>query len=205
MSIALHGLLAGLSLIIAIGSQNVFVLRQGIRREHVLAVVTVCIASDVVLISAGAGGLGALVQAAPEVVGTARWAGVAFLLGYAALAARRAVRGGEAREGVGAGRAGEGRGSGLGAVIATTLAITWLNPHVYLDTVLLLGSIASTYGTRAWLFVLGALVGSVLWFSVLGIGARHLGRFLSGAWSWRVLDGVVAGTMVVVAGMLVVG
>ena len=205
MSIALHGLLAGLSLIIAIGSQNVFVLRQGIRREHVLAVVTVCIASDVVLISAGAGGLGALVQAAPEVVGTARWAGVAFLLGYAALAARRAVRGGESLEGDGSGRSAEGRGSGHGAVIATTLAITWLNPHVYLDTVLLLGSIASTYGTRAWLFVLGALVGSVLWFSVLGIGARHLGRFLSGAWSWRVLDGVVAGTMVVVAGMLVVG
>lgn len=205
MSIALHGLLAGLSLIIAIGSQNVFVLRQGIRREHVLAVVTVCIASDVVLISAGAGGLGALVQAAPEVVGTARWAGVAFLLGYAALAARRAVRGGESLEGEGSGRSGEGRGSGLGAVIATTLAITWLNPHVYLDTVLLLGSIASTYGTRAWLFVLGALVGSVLWFSALGFGARHLGRFLSGAWSWRVLDGVVAGTMVVVAGMLVVG
>ena len=205
MSIALHGLLAGLSLIIAIGSQNVFVLRQGIRREHVLAVVTVCIASDVVLISAGAGGLGALVQAAPEVVGTARWAGVAFLLGYAALAARRAVRGGESLEGEGSVRSGAGRGSGLGAVIATTLAITWLNPHVYLDTVLLLGSIASTHGTRAWLFVLGALVGSVLWFSVLGIGARHLGRFLSGAWSWRVLDGVVAGTMVVVAGMLVVG
>lgn len=205
MSIALHGLLAGLSLIIAIGSQNVFVLRQGIRREHVLAVVTVCIASDVVLISAGAGGLGALVQAAPEVVGTARWAGVAFLLGYAALAARRAVRGGESLEGEGSGRSGAGRGSGLGAVIATTLAITWLNPHVYLDTVLLLGSIASTYGTRAWLFVLGALVGSVLWFSALGFGARHLGRFLSGAWSWRVLDGVVAGTMVVVAGMLVVG
>lgn len=205
MSIALHGLLAGLSLIIAIGSQNVFVLRQGIRREHVLAVVTVCIASDVVLISAGAGGLGALVQAAPEVVGTARWAGVAFLLGYAALAARRAVRGGESLEGEGSGRSGAGRGSGLGAVIATTLAITWLNPHVYLDTVLLLGSIASTYGTRAWLFVLGALVGSVLWFSALGFGARHLGRFLSSAWSWRVLDGVVAGTMVVVAGMLVVG
>ena len=205
MSIALHGLLAGLSLIIAIGSQNVFVLRQGIRREHVLAVVTVCIASDVVLISAGAGGLGALVQAAPEVVGTARWAGVAFLLGYAALAARRAVRGGESLEGEGSWRSGAGRGSGLGAVIATTLAITWLNPHVYLDTVLLLGSIASTYGTRAWLFVLGALVGSVLWFSALGFGARHLGRFLSSAWSWRVLDGVVAGTMVVVAGMLVVG
>jgi L-lysine exporter family protein LysE/ArgO len=205
VSIALHGLLAGLSLIIAIGSQNVFVLRQGIRREHVLAVVTVCIASDVVLISAGACGLGALVQAAPGVVGAARWAGVAFLLGYAVLAARRAVRGGESLEADGSGRSGARRGSGLGAVIATTLAITWLNPHVYLDTVLLLGSIASTHGARAWLFVLGALAGSVLWFSALGFGARHLGRVLSGARSWRVLDGVVAGTMVVVAGMLVVG
>ena len=205
MSIALHGLLAGLSLIIAIGSQNVFVLRQGIRREHVLAVVTVCIASDVVLISAGAGGLGALVQAAPEVVGTARWAGVAFLLGYAALAARRAVRGGESLEGEGSGRSGAGRGSGLGAVIATTLAITWLNPHVYLDTVLLLGSIASTHGAQAWQFVLGALIGSTLWFTALGFGARSLGRFISSPRSWQVLDGVVAVTMVAVAGMLAVG
>jgi L-lysine exporter family protein LysE/ArgO len=90
-------------------------------------------------------------------------------------------------------------------VIATTLAFTWLNPHVYLDTVLLLGSIASTHGARAWEFVLGALVGSALWFSALGLGARHLGRFLSSARSWRVLDGVVAGTMVLVAGMLAVG
>ncbi|GAA4528920.1 LysE/ArgO family amino acid transporter [Brachybacterium paraconglomeratum] len=200
MTAALHGLLAGLTLIIAIGSQNVFVLRQGIRREHVLPVVAVCIASDAVLITAGAGGLGALVRAVPEVVVAARWAGVAFLLGYAALAARRALRGGESLQADGA-----GRGSGLGAVVATALALTWLNPHVYLDTVLLLGSIASTHGAQAWLFALGAVVGSTIWFTALGFGARGLGRVLSSARSWRVLDGVVAVTMVMVAGMLALG
>ena len=200
MTPALHGLLAGLTLIIAIGSQNVFVLRQGIRREHVLPVVAVCIASDAVLITAGAGGLGALVRAVPEVVVAARWAGVAFLLGYAALAARRALRGGESLQADGA-----GRGSGLGAVVATALALTWLNPHVYLDTVLLLGSIAATHGAQAWLFAVGAVVGSTIWFTALGFGARGLGRVLSSARSWRVLDGLVAVTMVMVAIMLARG
>lgn len=200
VTIALHGLLAGLTLIIAIGSQNVFVLRQGIRHEHVLPVVAVCIASDAVLITAGAGGLGALVRAVPEVVVAARWAGVAFLLGYAVLAARRALRGGESLQADGA-----GRGSGLGAVVATALALTWLNPHVYLDTVLLLGSIAATHGAQAWLFAVGAVVGSTIWFTALGFGARGLGRVLSSARSWRVLDGLVAVTMVMVAMMLARG
>lgn len=205
VTIALHGLLAGLTLIIAIGSQNVFVLRQGIRREHVGAVVAVCIASDVVLISAGAGGLGALVRAMPEAVEVARWAGVAFLLGYAALAARRALRGGEALTADGSARSARTRGTGRAAAVTTALALTWLNPHVYLDTVLLLGSIASTHGAQAWQFVLGALIGSTLWFTALGFGARSLGRFLSSPRSWQVLDGVVAVTMVAVAGMLAVG
>lgn len=197
---ALHGLLAGLSLIIAIGSQNVFVLRQGIRREHVLPVVAVCITSDAVLITAGAGGLGALERAVPELVTIARWAGVAFLLGYAALAARRALRGGESLQ-----ADGSGRGSGLGAVVATALALTWLNPHVYLDTVLLLGSLAATHGAQAGQFAAGAVAGSTLWFTALGFGARKLGRVLSSARAWRVLDGVVAVTMVGVAGVLAVG
>ncbi|MGO1391558.1 LysE/ArgO family amino acid transporter [Brachybacterium alimentarium] len=197
---ALHGLLAGLSLIIAIGSQNVFVLRQGIRRDHVLAVVAVCIASDAVLILAGAGGLGALVRAVPEVVVAARWAGVVFLFGYAVLAARRALRGGESLEADEA-----GRGSGRGPVVATALALTWLNPHVYLDTVLLLGSIAATHGAQAWLFAVGAVAGSMIWFSALGFGARGLGRVLSSARSWRVVDGAVALTMLIVAGLLAVG
>ncbi|MFC7465546.1 LysE/ArgO family amino acid transporter [Brachybacterium sp. GCM10030252] len=198
--IALHGLLTGLTLIVAIGSQNVFVLRQGIRREHVLAVVAVCIGSDAVLILAGAGGLGALVRAVPEVVVAARWTGVVFLLGYAVLAARRALRGGESMQADEA-----GRGSRLRPVLATALALTWLNPHVYLDTVLLLGSIASTYGAQAWLFACGALVGSTIWFTALGLGARRLGRHLTSPRSWRVLDGAVALTMLMVAALLAVG
>lgn len=197
---ALHGFLAGLTLIIAIGSQNVFVLRQGLRREHVGPVVAVCIASDAVLIGAGAGGLGALVRAVPEVVVAARWAGVAFLLGYAALAARRALRGGESLQ-----ADGTGRGSRLGPVLATAFALTWLNPHVYLDTVLLLGSIASTHGSEAPVFAAGAIAGSAVWFTALGLGARHLGRLLSRPRSWRVLDALVALSMVVVAGMLALG
>lgn len=201
MTPALHGFLSGLSLILAIGSQNVFVLRQGIRREHVLAVVIVCIVSDAVLISAGAGGLGALVRAAPEVVVVARWAGVVFLLAYAALAARRAIRGGESMQI----EEGGGHRGALAPVLATTFALTWLNPHVYLDTVLLLGSIAATHGGQAWLFAIGAVAGSTVWFTALGVGARRLGRLFSSPRSWRVLDGVVAVTMVVVAGMLALG
>lgn len=145
MASALHGLLGGLSLIIAIGSQNVFVLRQGIRRVHVLPVVAVCSALYGVRITAGASGLGVLVRALPELVALARWTGIAFLLGYAMLAACRALRGGQSQQADGA-----GRGSGLGAVVATALALTWLKPHVYLDTVLLLGSIAATHGAQAW-------------------------------------------------------
>lgn len=197
---ALHGFLAGLTLIIAIGSQNVFVLRQGLRREHVGRVVAVCIASDAVLIGAGASGLGALVRAVPEVVIAARWAGVVFLLGYAVLAARRALHGGESLQ-----VDGTGRGARLGPVLATAIALTWLNPHVYLDTVLLLGSIASTHGGEAPLFAVGAIAGSAVWFTALGLGARHLGRLLSRPRSWQVLDALVALTMVMVAGMLALG
>ena len=139
-------------------------------------------------------------RAVPEVVVAARWAGVVFLFGYAVLAARRALRGGESLEADEA-----GRGSGRGPVVATALALTWLNPHVYLDTVLLLGSIAATHGAQAWLFAVGAVAGSMIWFSALGFGARGLGRVLSSARSWRVLDGAVALTMLIVAGLLAVG
>ncbi|MFC0673302.1 LysE/ArgO family amino acid transporter [Brachybacterium hainanense] len=201
MTAALHGLLTGLTLIIAIGSQNVFVLRQGLRREHVLAVVLVCLASDVVLISAGASGLGALLRAAPQVVAAARWAGVAFLLGYAVLAARRALRG----DGGGMEADARGTRTGRGAAVLTALALTWLNPHVYLDTVLLLGSVAASHGEQARLFALGAIGGSALWFTALGFGARRLGTFLRRPRAWRILDGAVAVTMLLVAGMLAAG
>ena len=203
VTIALHGLLAGLTLIIAIGSQNVFVLRQGIRREHVGAVVAVCIASDVVLISAGAGGLGALVRAMPEVVGVARWAGVAFLLGYAALAARRALRGGEALTADGTARPARPRGTGRAAAVTTALALTWLNPHVYLDTVILLGSISTRFPGLEMHFALGAMAASFLFFFSLGHGARLLRPLFATPRAWQVLDVVVGITMWVIAAQLV--
>ncbi|WP_136034388.1 LysE/ArgO family amino acid transporter [Microbacterium sp. PF5] len=217
MLTVLAGLGLGLSLIVAIGAQNVFVLRQGIRREHVLAVVIVCAVSDAVLIAAGVAGLGFLLQAAPWLVVVARVAGALFLFGYGLLAARRAWRGGEVLAvdasspavGTGTGRSAGGTatatrsGTRLAPVLLTVLALTWLNPHVYLDTVLMLGSIAATHGEQRWLFAAGAILASVLWFTALGFGARYLGRWLRTERSWRVLDAVIAVIMVALAVSLI--
>lgn len=217
MLTVLAGLGLGLSLIVAIGAQNVFVLRQGIRREHVLAVVIVCAVSDALLIVAGVAGLGFLLQSAPWLVVVARWAGALFLLGYGLLAARRAWRGGEelvvdaptapapaaGSTGGTAVQTSVRTGTRLAPVVLTTLALTWLNPHVYLDTVLMLGSIAATHGDQRWLFAAGAIVASVLWFTALGFGARHLGRWLRTPRSWRILDAVIAMIMVTLAISLV--
>ncbi|MCA5893420.1 LysE family transporter [Isoptericola sp. NEAU-Y5] len=195
----LSGLGLGLSLIVAIGAQNAFVLRQGVRREHVGVVVAVCAASDVVLYAAGTGGLGALVQRAPGVVEVARWAGAAVVLGYGALAARRAWRGDEGALAAAPGAAVPDAGRRLRPVLLTALALTWLNPHVYLDTVVLQGSLAASHGDLRWWFTLGAVVSSVLWFVALGYGARLLGPVLARPGAWRVVDGVVAVIMLVVA------
>ena len=180
---ALSGLGFGLSLIVAIGAQNAFVLRQGIRGEHVAAVVAICAISDAILIALGVAGAGALLQGA--MVELVRWAGAAFLLGYAGLAARRAWR-------PGALEAAADSASGLRAVVAATLALTWLNPHVYLDTVVLLGSVAASHGDARWWFGIGAATGSVLWFTGLGFGARLLRRPFAKPAAWRALDGAVA-------------
>ncbi|NNH70664.1 amino acid transporter [Nocardia uniformis] len=189
----------GLSLIIAIGAQNAFVLRQGIRREHVLAVVSVCALSDVALIGMGVGGAGALVQAAPTVMTVFRYAGAAFLIGYALLAARRAVSGG-ALSGDTA-----GTGMALGATVATCLAVTWLNPHAYLDTVVLLGSYASHFATPdRWFLAAGAMLGSMVWFFALGFGARYLAPLFARKTAWRVLDSVIAVVMLALAGALLI-
>ncbi|WP_141871015.1 L-lysine exporter [Microbacterium saperdae] len=208
----LAGLGLGLSLIVAIGAQNVFVLRQGIRREHVLAVVIICAVSDAVLIIAGVAGLGYVISAAPWLVVVARWAGAAFLLVYGLLAARRAWRGtGEALQ-VDSEEEPVAQGPGttltrtrtpLAPVILTVLALTWLNPHVYLDTVLMLGSIAATHGEERWLFAAGAVTASILWFTALGFGARYLGRWLRTPLSWRILDAVIAVVMIAIAVSLV--
>lgn len=197
---ALAGLGLGLSLIIAIGAQNAYVLRQGLRREHIVAVIAICALSDLVLIGLGVAGLGFLVDAVPWLIVAVRFAGAVFLLVYAALAARRAIRPTETL------RAGEAPAkTRLAVVVTTALALTWLNPHVYLDTVVLLGSIASTHGEERWWFGAGAGLGSILWFTALGLGARLLAPVFARPVAWRILDGIIALVMTAIAISLVVG
>jgi L-lysine exporter family protein LysE/ArgO len=196
---ALSGLITGLSLIVAIGAQNAFVLRQGLRRHHVLLVVGVCACSDLALILAGVAGIGTIIERAPAVLTAVHWFGAAFLLGYGLLAARRAVRGGHLE-------AAADRQLSARAVLATALAFTWLNPHVYLDTVLLVGSIASTHGASGqWWFAAGAGVASLSWFTALGFGARALTPMFRRPNAWRVLDGGIAVVMFALAASLLIG
>src|SRR6478735_8265164 len=161
----------------------------GLGLSLVLAVVIICALSDAALIAAGVAGLGVVLSAAPWLVVVARWAGALFLLTYGILAARRAWHGGEELDVDGTDTASTGASATDGStatltrtrlapVILTTLALTWLNPHVYLDTVLMLGSIAATHGDQRWLFASGAMAASILWFTALGFGARYLGRWL---------------------------
>nr|WP_245673172.1 LysE/ArgO family amino acid transporter [Nocardia lijiangensis] len=195
---ALSGLGFGLSLIVAIGAQNAFVLRQGVRGQHVAAVVAVCVLSDMVLIAAGIAGFGALVESLPSVVTVVRYAGAAFLVGYGVLAARRALSGGTLTAD------GAGTSVALGATVLTGLALTWLNPHVYLDTVLLLGSFANTYAPpERWFLGAGAMLASILWFVALGFGARLLGPLFARPTAWRVLDSAIALVMFALAAGLV--
>ncbi|MFD3837898.1 LysE/ArgO family amino acid transporter [Streptomyces sp. NPDC058642] len=200
LAAAAAGFGTGLSLIVAIGAQNAFVLRQGVRRDSVLAVVGICALSDAALIALGVGGLGAVVVAWPDALTLVGWIGGTFLLCYGALAARRVFRpaGGALRT------EGDAAGSRKRAVL-TCLALTWLNPHVYLDTVFLLGSVAADRGALRWTFGLGAVLASLCWFTALGFGARLLGRFLARPTAWRVLDGLVAATMITMGGMLIAG
>lgn len=193
----LAGLAAGAGLIIAIGAQNAFVLRQGLQRRHVGAVVLVCIAADLVLITLGVAGLGLLVRGSPGLLQVVRYAGVAFLATYGVLALRRAWRGESGLRPSGAAATSRRR-----AVLAC-LGFTLLNPHVYLDTVVLLGSLSTHYaGAGRWFFAAGAGTASVLWFTALGYGARALLPVFRSPVAWRVLDGLVAAFMLVLAGLL---
>ena len=189
------GLGLGLSLIVAIGAQNAFVLRQGLRREHVLVVVAICALSDLALITAGVGGGGLLFTVAPWLVEVVRWVGAAFLLLYGLFAARRALR----RSQLETSDAAHPPAASARVVAATCLALTWLNPHVYLDTVLLLGTVANTHGDARWAFAAGAGLGSILWFSALGFGARLLAPLFARPIAWRVLDAIIAVVMIVLA------
>jgi L-lysine exporter family protein LysE/ArgO len=201
----LAGLGFGLSLIVAIGAQNAFVLRQGLRREHLGVVAVICAVSDAVLYAAGGAGFGPLVERWPDAVVVLRWLGAAVVLGYGAMSAVRAVRGSTALAAAEDGALGDSPGRRLKPVVLTTLALTWLNPHVYLDTVVLQGSVAATYGDAGWWFTAGAMISSIAWFSGLAYGARLLAPVLKRPNAWRVLDGVIALIMLAVAVSLLAG
>ena len=196
---ALAGFFAGAGLIMAIGAQNAFVLRQGLKREYVGLVVGVCALGDITLIAAGVGGLGALVQSFPWLLQVLRFGGAAFLGAYGLMAAWRAWQGAGSLAPSGAARLTWRR------TLLACLAFTFLNPHVYLDTMILLGSLANSYaGTMRWLFAAGACTASVAWFTLLGFGARLLQPVFRRPAAWRVLDGFVAVFMLVLCVTLLV-
>jgi len=186
------GLLTGLSLIIAIGAQNAFVIRQGLSRSNVLLVVLICAASDALLIFLGTGGLGTLIQSKPDLLEFIRWFGVLYLTWFGAKA-MRSVLSNQSLE------VGEGTTSSKKAAILSVLGFTFLNPHVYLDTVILLGSIANQFEEDRWFFALGASIGSFLWFSAIGFGAKAASRFMSRPIFWKILDSIIAVVMFSVA------
>ncbi|MGH1423548.1 MAG: LysE/ArgO family amino acid transporter [Pseudooceanicola sp.] len=193
------GFATGLSLILAIGAQNAFVLWQGLRREHVGVVVTICAVSDAVLIAAGVMGLGVLTTRVPWLDPVARYGGAAFLLAYGALAFRSAWNGSSAL------RAADGAmPQSLGRVVATCLALTWGNPHVYLDTLVLMGAISAQWDARG-AFAIGGVVASLSFFAALGYGARLLAPIFDRPGAWRGLDLVVGGIMWAIAARLLLG
>ena len=195
----IQGFLLSLSLIVAIGAQNAFVLRQGIRQSHVLPVVLTCALSDAVLMSAGVLGFGALAQAIPWLKPVMTYGGALFLFVYGALAFWSAWTGN------GALKAENGVETGLWATVAVCLALTWGNPHVYLDTLVLLGTIANALEGSRVLFAVGAISASFVFFFTLGYGARLLAPFFAKPSAWRILDVGVGVLMWSIALALVFG
>lgn len=200
VSAFLTGLAMGLSLIVAIGAQNAFVLRQGLRNEHVFAVALTCALSDAVLILIGVAGFGSLVARLPWIDPVMRWGGAAFLVAYAARSAWSALRSTGALTGEGTAAK-----AGLGPVLLACLAFTWLNPHVYLDTVVLLGGLSTQIPGREALFAAGAMTGSFLFFFALAYGATRLRPLFARPAAWRILEGIIALTMLTIAVRLVAG
>jgi L-lysine exporter family protein LysE/ArgO len=187
------GFLTLLALIVAVGAQNAFVLRQGVLRHHVGVVVAICALSDAVLVMLGVAGLGAVVTEVPLALRVVQWAGVAFLAAYGVMALRRAARGDALS-------AATEQAASLRRVVLTTLALTWLNPHVYLDTVLLLGSLAQAHGPDGrWWFGVGAALGSLTWFTVIGYGAGRVRAFLARPVTWRWVETGVGVVMLALA------
>ncbi len=193
MNTFLTGLLTGLGLIVAIGAQNAFVLRQGLTRKHVGIIVLICAFSDALLIAAGTAGFGAVLLGAPLVIVIFKWLGVAYLLWFAYGSFRRAfqTQSLEASDAAGA--------ASLKTVVLTILGFTYLNPHVYLDTVIFVGSLSAQHGSQNWVFAAGAMTASFLWFAGLGFGAKALAKYLAKPLFWKILDTVIGVTMITVA------
>lgn len=186
------GFFAGLSLIIAIGAQNAFVIKQGLRQSHVALVVAICSLSDATLILLGVGGLGGIVQSHPKTLEYIRWFGVLYLTWFG-LKSVKGIFDNQSLE-----LDGPNEKSAMRVLVAV-LTFTFLNPHVYLDTVILLGSIANQFSDHRWFFAIGASCASFLWFSVIGFGARAASKYMSRPIFWKILDFVIALVMFSIA------
>ena len=186
------GFLTGLSLIIAIGAQNAFVIRQGLLRQHVLLVVAICAISDAALIFLGTGGLGTLIQSKPSLIEFIRWFGVIYLAWFGIRSIRSVFKDQSLVTG-------EGSDMNRLKIVATSLSLTFLNPHVYLDTVILLGSIANQFDNNRWFFAFGSTLASFVWFTAIGFGARAASRFMSKPIFWKILDSLIAVVMFTIA------
>jgi L-lysine exporter family protein LysE/ArgO len=189
------GFLAGLSLIIAIGAQNAFVIKQGLTKKHVLLTVAICAVADALLIALGAAGLGRILQSLPTLLEAIRWLGVAYLTWFGIKSVRSVfqseVMGTSTSESASAKK-----------VAKTVLGFTFLNPHVYLDTVILLGSISNQFKENRWFFSFGAMLASLIWFTSIGYGAKAASRFMSKPIFWKILDSIIACVMFSIAGYL---
>ena len=194
--IAVAGFLTGLSLIVAIGAQNAFILRLGLMRAHVGVAVAICAVSDALLIIVGTAGMSALVQSHKSVLRVVAWVGAVYLLYFAFNAIKRVFK----TESL---SAAETNVMSKKAVVLSVLGFTWLNPHVYLDTVLLVGSIGSQFGTDRWWFALGASFASLIWFVALGYGSKAAARVMAKPITWRILDIFIAAIMAIIAISLV--
>ncbi|MBF7073900.1 amino acid transporter [Glaciecola sp. MH2013] len=198
INVVVTGFTLGISLILAIGAQNAFVLKQGLKREHVFAVCFICALSDAILISAGVAGFGAIVKQFPLIEQVSRYAGAAFLFGYSMMSFKSAFTNQHKME-----AKGEEVGN-LTSALLTCLAFTWLNPHVYLDTVVLLGSISTQYEGEQFSFGLGAVLGSFVFFFSLGYGAQFLIPIFKNPKAWQVLEFIIGAVMLSLAISLLV-
>jgi len=188
----LPGFFTGLSLIIAIGAQNAFVIRQGLTKRYVFTVVAICTIIDAALIALGIGGLGAAISGLPWLLEIIRWFGVAYLTWFGIKSVISATKT-QTLDPTGV------ESKSAKKVITTVLAMSLLNPHVYLDTVIFVGGVGNTFGENRWFFAYGAMLASLVWFTGIGYGAKAASRFMSRPIFWKVLDGVIAAIMFTLA------